>query len=397
MYDEVKAHIQEMLDVGAIRPLNSPWASAVVLAQKKDGKLQFCIDLWKLNARTIKDAHSFPRIDETLDCLNGMEWFSSLDLKSGYCQVEMEEDSKAFTAFTVGPLGFYKCECMPFGLTNAPATFQQLMQSCLGNLHLHYCIIYLDDVIAFSKTPEEHLLRLTAVFEKLKQVGLKLKPSKCKLFRQELVYLSHVVSKDGVQTDSKKVEAICGWPVPTTVTEVRNFLGFTNYYRRFIKKYAQVAKPLYKLILGENASRKQNSIKWDSDCQHTFDNLKELCTTIPILAYADFAKPFKLQTNASVLGLGAVLYQVHKGMEKVISYTSRSLTQSETKYPVHKLEFLCLKWAITEQFHEYLYRNTFGVYTDNNPLTYVLMTAKLDAMGHRWNTGLANYNIHIHY
>ena len=131
--------------------------------------------------------------------------------------------------------------------------------------------------------------------------------------------------------------------------------------------------------------------------QYTFDNLKELCTTTPILAYADFAKPFKLHTDASVLGLGTVLYQVHEDIEKVISYASRSFTKSEIKYPVHKLEFLCLKWAITEQFHKYLYGNTFDVYTDNNPLTYVLTTAKLDAMGHRWITGLANYNFHIHY
>ena len=315
MCDEVKVHIQEMLDVGAIRPSNSPRASAVVLVWKKDGKLRFCINLRKLHARTIKDAYSLPKIDETLDCLNGAEWFSSPDLKSGYWQVEMEEDSKAFTAFTVGPLSFYEWECMPFRLTNALATFQYLMQSCLGNLHLHNCIIYLGDVIVFSKTPEEHLLRLKAVFEKLNQAGLKLKPSKCELFRQKLIYLGHVVSKNGIQTDPRKVVAICKWPVPTNVTEVRSFLGFTNYYRRFIKKYAQVAKPLYKLIFGENASRKQNTIKWDLECQYTFDNLKELCTTTPILGYADFAKPFKLHTNASVLGLGTVLYQVHDGVE----------------------------------------------------------------------------------
>ena len=397
MYDEVKVHIQEMLDAGAISPSNSPWASVLVLAHKKDGKLRFGIDLQKLNARTIKDAYSLPRIEETLDCLNGVEWFSSLDLKSGYWEVEMEEDSKACTAFTVGPLGFYECEHMPFRLTNAPTTFQQLMQSCLGNLHLHYCIIYLDDVIVFSKTLEDHLLRLRAVFEKLNQAGLKLKPLKCELLRQELIYLGHVVSTNGIQTDPKKVKAICKWPVPTNVTEARSFLGFTNYYWRFIKKYAQVVKPLYKLILGENALRKQNSIKWDLECQHTFDNLKELCTTTPILAYADFAKPFKLHTDASVLGLGTVLYQVHKGVEKVISYASRSLTKTETKYLVHKLEFLCLKWVITEQFYEYLYGNTFDIYTDNNPLTYVLMTAKLDAMRHRWIAGLANCNFHIHY
>ena len=142
---------------------------------------------------------------------------------------------------------------------------------------------------------------------------------------------------------------------------------------------------------------KQNPIKWDLECQNAFDNLKELCTTTPILTYADFAKPFKLHTNASVLGLGAVLYQVNEGVEKVISYASRSLTQSETRYPVHKLKLLCLKWAITEQFHKYLYGNTFDVYTDNNPLTYVLMTAILDAMGHRWIAGLANYNFNLHY
>ena len=359
MYEEVKVDIQEMLDVGAIRPSNSPWASAVVLVWKKDGKLQFHINLWNLNARTIKDTYSIPRIDEILDCLNGAEWFPSLDLKSEYWQVEMEEDSKALTAFTVGPLGFYDCECMPFGLTKAPATFQWLMQRCLGNLHLHYCIIYLDDVIVFSKTPKEHVVRLRAVFDRLKQAGLKLKPSKCEFFRQELTYLGHVMSKDGTQTNPKNVEAICKWPIPSNMTKVRSFLWSTNYYQWSIRKYAQVAEPLYKLILGEHASRKCNPIQWDLGCQTAYVQMKELCTTTPILAYRDFTKPFKLHTNASVLGLGAVLYQVHEGIEKVISYASRSLTQSETKYPDHKLEFLFLKWAITEQFYDYLYGNTF--------------------------------------
>ena len=194
------------------------------------GKLRFCIDLRKLNTRTIKDAHSLPQIEETLDCLNGAEWFTSLELKSGYWQVEMEEESKALTAFTIRPLGFYECERMPFGLTNAPATFQRLMQSCLGNLHLQYCIIYLDDIIVFSKTLEEHLMRLQAVFEKLKKAELKLKPSKCQFLKQELTYLGHIISKNGIQTDSKKIEAIRKWPMPTNITEVQSFLGFTNYY-----------------------------------------------------------------------------------------------------------------------------------------------------------------------
>ena len=197
-FDEVKKHLQEMIEVGAIRKSFSPWASAVVLVRKKDGGLRFCIDLRKLNNRTIKDEYSLPRIEDTLDCLHGAVWFSTLDLKSGYWQVELEEEAKPLTAFTVGPLGFWECECMPFGLTNAPAAFQRLMECCLGELHLNWCIIYLDDIIVFSRIPEEHLQRLKAVFEKLRAAGLKLKPSKCEFFKQEIKYFGHVVSKEGV-------------------------------------------------------------------------------------------------------------------------------------------------------------------------------------------------------
>ena len=203
-----------MLDIGAISKRNSPWASAIVLVRKKDGSLRFCIDLRKLNARTVKDSYSLPRIDESLDCLNGAVLFTSLDLKSGYWQVEMDEESKQYTALTVGPLGFYQCDRMPFGLTNAPATFQRLMETCLGDLHLNWCIIYLDDVIIFSKTPKEHLECLRGVFEKLAQAGLKLKPKKCEFFKTKLSYLGHIVSKDGIETDPKKIEAIKDWPLP---------------------------------------------------------------------------------------------------------------------------------------------------------------------------------------
>ena len=178
----MRAHIQEMLDIGAIHKSHSPWASVVVLVCKKDGGLRFCIDLRKLNEQTIKDAYSLPWIDETLDSLQGSQWFSSLDLKSGYWQVEMDEESKPLTAFTVGLLGFYECKRMPFGLTNAPATFQRLMETCLGDLNLHWCIIYLDDIVIFSKDLASHLERLEAVFQKLEEAGLKLKPSKCELF-----------------------------------------------------------------------------------------------------------------------------------------------------------------------------------------------------------------------
>ena len=181
-YKEVRKHLQEMLDIGAIHRSTSPWASPVVLVCKKDGSLWFCIDLRKLNNQTIKDAQSLPRIEDSLDCLDGATIFTSLDLQSGYWQVEMTEASKPLTAFTVGPLGFYECVQMPFGLTNALATFQCLMETCLGEMHLKWCIIYLDDIIVFSKTPEEHIGRLRGVFEKLSAAGLRLKPSKCEFF-----------------------------------------------------------------------------------------------------------------------------------------------------------------------------------------------------------------------
>ena len=221
----------------------------------------------------------------------------------------MDEESRQLTAFTVGPLGFYECKRMPFRLTNAPATFQRLMETCLGDLNLYWCIIYLDDIVIFSKDLASHLQRLEAVFQKLEEAGLKLKPSKCELFWKQLAYLGHVISAKGVATDESKIEAIKNWPTPTNITEVRSFLGFLGYYCRFIPKLVQVAGPLHKLTLGENAGKKKAAIKWDSRCQQAFDDLKTLCTMAPILAYANFTKPFKLHTDACVTGLGAVLYQ----------------------------------------------------------------------------------------
>ena len=188
MYNDVRAHIQDMLDIGAIWKSHSPWTSAVVLVWKKDSSLRFCIDLRKLNNWTIKDAYLLPHIDETLDSLQGSQWFSSLNLKSAYWQVKMDEESKALTAFTVEPLGFYECERKPFRLTNTPATFQWLMVTCLGDLNLHWCIIYLDDIVIFSKDPASHLKRIEAVIWKLEEAGLKLRPSKCELFWWQIAY-----------------------------------------------------------------------------------------------------------------------------------------------------------------------------------------------------------------
>ena len=190
--------------MGAIRRSFRSWASAVVLVKKKDGGLRLCKDLQKLNNRTIKDGYALPRIDDTLDCLHSAKWLSTLDLKPGYWQVELEEEGKPLTAFTMGPLVFWECDRMPFGLPNAPATFQRLMESCLSELHLSWFIIYLDDIIVFSWTPEEHLVRLQTVFDNVKAARLKLKPSKCQLFKKQINYLGHVVGHKGVATDPKK-------------------------------------------------------------------------------------------------------------------------------------------------------------------------------------------------
>ena len=402
MYDEVKTHIQEMLDLGAIRHSNSPWSSAIVLVRKKDGRLRFCIDLRKLNNRTVKDAYSLPRIETLLDTFLGSTIFTTLDLKAGYWQVEMAEECKAFTAFTCGPLGFYECETMPFGATNAPATFQRLMHNCLRDLNMTWCVVYLDDIIVFSDNPKDHIVRLEAVFKKLASAGLKLKPSKCFFFKEEIDYLGHLVSGKGVATSPTKIEAVTKWPVPQTVYDVRSFLGFVGYYRRFIRDFSKISKPIREVVIGlENQSKrvaKKTLINWSEAAQSAFEILKELCVNAPILAFPDYKLPFILHTDSSTEGLGAVLYQKQEGKLRVIAYASRSVTKTESNYPTHQLEFLALKWAVCEKFHEYLYGSTpFEVYTDNNPLTYVLTTAKLDACGQRWVAKLANYNFTIQY
>ena len=237
MYEEVQKHLQEMLALDAIRVSQSPYASPVVLIRKPNGKIRFCIDFRKLNSRTKKDAYALPRISEMFDSLHGARWFSCLDIKSAYWQVEVEEADKEKTAFTVGPLGFYECNRMPFGLSNAPATFQRLMENCFGDMNMQSCLIYLDDIVVFSRTFEEHVQRLSMVFERLIDAGLKLSPEKCKLFQNRIKYLGHIVSAEGISTDPEKIRCVQEWPVPQNVAQLQSFLGFVGYYRRFFKDF----------------------------------------------------------------------------------------------------------------------------------------------------------------
>ena len=225
-----------------------------------------------------------------------------------------------------------------------------------------------------------------------------LKPNKCEFFRDRLEYLGHVVLSKGIETNPKKIAAIINWPRPKNITQIRSFLGFCNYYRKFIRGYAQVAKPLYQLLTGENAKKKTNEVEWTEQCEQAFNKLKDICSYTPILAYADYSKCFKVHTDASEQGLGAVLYQDQDdGTTRVIMYPSRYLSKSEKRYHSSKLEFLALKWSVCERFHEYLYGGKFQVYTDNNPLMYILTTAKLDTTRQWWVASLANYDFTIQY
>ena len=271
----------------------------------------------------------------------------------------------------------------------------------MGDIHLLQCLIYLDDVIVFSKTFDEHLDRLRAILQRLRENGLKSKPSKCQFLQTSVKYLGHVISEEGITTDPEKIETLKTWPVPQNVDDVRRFLGFSGYYCRFVPNYAKIAKPLTGLLAGHSGrGRKGKSDKlwnWGEEQQSAFSEIISKLVSAPVLAFADFTRPFELHIDASGDGLGAILYQTQEGQKRVIAYASRGLSKSERNYPAHKLEFLALKWAVTKKFHDYLYGNRFTVWTDNNPLTYVLTSAKLDACGHRWLADLAAYDFSIEY
>jgi len=405
MLDEVRSHIQQLLAAGIIRRSNSPWSSNIVLARRKDGRLRLCTDFRQLNERTVKDSYALPRVEEILDCLAGSQYFTVLDMKSGYYQIEIDEQHKQRTAFTVGPLGFYEYNRLPFGLTNSPATYQRVMEDILGDLHMRACLIYLDDVIIFSRTYEEHLERLQQVFQRIQDTGLKLAPRKCRFFHERVVYVGHQVSSEGIAPDPDKIACIRDWPTLKTPEDVRRFLGFAGYYRKFVKDFAKIAAPLSSLMPAPMKKKRgkkktessQRPWTWGEAEERAFNALKSALSTPPVLGYADFTRPFELHTDASALGLGAVLYQNQNGVSKVIAYASRSLGKAEKNYPAHKLEFLALKWAVTDKYKDYLYGAQFEVHTDNNPLTYVLTTAKLDATGHRWLAALSAYNFTLKY
>ena len=287
---------------------------------------------------------------------------------------------------------------MLFGLCNAPTMFQHLMHNCLGELNLTYTLIYLDDIVVFSDTEKEHVKRLAAVFEQFREHGLKLKLSKCHFIQKEINYLGHHVSAEGMKTGMDNVEGIAEMVPPKTVMGIHHFLGTTGFYQRFIKGYAKIAQPLNDLISDENAKLKNQPVRMIPKAMEAFHLLKMKSMTAPVLVFADFKQPFRLETDASKDGLGAVLSQKQSdGRYHPVTCASRSLKGSEEKYHSLKLEFLALKWAVMDQFCEYLQYQPFHIKTDNNPLTYVMSLPNLEATGHRWVAALANFNMSLEY
>ena len=378
---EEMAQVQQILASDVIRPSNSPWALPVVMVRKKDGSLRLCVDFRQLNAATVKDAHPLPRIDDLLDALHGARWFLTLDLKSGYWQVPITECDKAKTAFRTSSGELYEFNQVPFGLCNAPATFSRLMDRVLSGLHWETCLFYLDDIIVFSSTWEEHLARLRQVFERLRHANLKLGAEKCTFAAKEVSYLGHRV-------DSSLLAAIREIPPPKTATEVRSFLGLAGYYLRYVKNFAAVAGPLHSL------TRKDAVFHWRAECQATFDKLKTLLTTSPITAFPGFSPASRLYTDASTASLGAILAQVRDSKERIICCASRALNQAEKFYPATKLECLAIVWAVAK-FRPYLMAMPFEVFTDHYALHWLKTMRTGSALLHCWSAALEEYGFTV--
>lgn len=385
--EEMQRTVNDLAAQGVIELSDSPWSSAVVLVKKKDGTQRFCVDYRALNDRTVKDSYPLPRIDDTLDALVGARWFSTLDLKSGYHQVEMAEEDKPKTAFSFGQ-GLWQFNVMPFGLCNAPGCFERLMERVLDGLQWKTALIYLDDVIVYGSTFEEEHGRLEEVLQRLRKANLKLSPKKCSLFQYEVPFLGHVVSKDGVRTDPQKVAAVADWPRPANVAEVRSYLGLCTYYRRFVQDFATIAAPLNRL------TRKGVPFEWNEACQAAFDGLKRAMVEAPVLPYPDPKLPYLLDTDASAEGIGAVLSQVKDGREHVVAYYSAKFSRPERNYCVTRKELLAIVKSL-EHFHPYLYGAEFTVRTDHAALQWLKTLKAPEGQLARWLGRLEQFNYRI--
>ncbi len=423
LYEEVKNYIEDLITNGWVRESFSAYASPIVCVRKKDGSLRMCVDYRKLNNKTVPDSQPIPRIQDILDNLGKQAWFSTLDMSKAYHQGYISEESRHVTAFST-PWALFEWVRIPFGLRNAPPGFQRYINQCLGDLKVNVCESYLDDILGYSQTFEEHLEIMSRILQRLRKHGIKLRSDKCVFFKQEVRYLGRLISKHGYRPDPKDTAALEKFrSPPKTLGELRSLLGFLGYYRCYVKDFAKKMRPLYSLLKidSEQNSGKRNKINkinkikklsknqnynakqlidWNENLQNILNELINYLKSPEVISYPDFDIPFFVTCDACNDGLGAVLYQKQNGVNRVISFASRTLSDAEKKYHLHsgKLEFLALKWAITEKFSDYLkYGPSFVVYTDNNPLTYVMTTAKLNASGLRWVAELSDYDFSLQY
>ena len=336
---------------------------------------------------TICDSFPLPHIEEALQAVKSAMWFTLLDLAQGYLQLAMDEADIHKTAFHAGLSGLYEFTHMPFSLSNAGASFCCLMEMCLGDQQYLMLLFYLNDICVFSSSINEMLDRVELVLRHLQDFNLKIKPKKTFFFQLQVLFLGHTLSKEGISPNPEKVQKVKDWPVPSNAKEVHSFLGLVSYYCQFIPQFAKWANPLHELIHPVAMKKTRARIKlpplqqnllpfeWTPIHQESFNKLKLALTSAPVLAYPDYEKPFLLETDASLKGLGAVFLQEdNDGNTRVISYASHTLklyAKSMHNYSSAKLELLVLKWSVCEKFRDYLTGSKFTVLTDNNPLTYV--------------------------
>jgi hypothetical protein len=386
--EAITEYVKELLDAKLIEPSSSPWGAPVLFVPKKRGEghksLRLCIDYRLLNKQTIRNSFPIPRIDDLVDQLGQAKIFSSLDLTSGYWQCRLTEEDKHKTAFRT-PFGLFQWKVCPMGLSNSPARFQSVMNRIFQPL-LNKCVtVYLDDILVFSKTPKEHQEHLKQVFEILRSHQFVASREKSHFNLPEVNYLGHIVGRDGIKVDPKKVEAVHNWPKPETVTQVRSFVGFVNYFRKFIEHYADVARPLNCLLQG--AKKKHAKVTWTGECQKAFEKLKEALITAPVLAVPDFDKPFTVEADASDNCLGAVLLQDGHP----VAYESRQFNSAEKNYFTTERELTAVIHAL-KVWRCYLWGCQFTIKSDHEPLKYLQTKATLSPRQARWCELLSAYN-----
>ncbi|KAJ0588955.1 putative nucleotidyltransferase, Ribonuclease H [Helianthus annuus] len=353
---EVSTQLQELLDKGFIKPSFSPWGAPVLFVKKKDGSFRMCIDYRKLNKLTTKNRYPLPRIDDLFDQLQDSSFYSNIDLRSGYHQLRIQEESNPKTAFRTR-YGHYEFLVMPFGLTNVPAVFMDLMNRVCKPYLDKFVIVFIDDILIYSKTKDEHEHHLRAILELLKKEKLYAKFSKCEFWLREVQFLGHVVNGDGIHVDPTKIEAIKNWETPKTPTEIRQFLGLAGYYRRFIEDFSKIAQPLTSL------TQKDKNFDWGDKQEKAFQLLKDKLCDAPILSLPEGTNDFVVHCDASRQGLGCVLMQ----RQKVIAYASLQLKVHAKNYTTHDLELGAVVFALKIWRH-YLYGTRCTIITDHKSL-----------------------------